>query len=73
MNAYKELQDAYEMLRNERDVYSKSDDVLAEIIKVLIDNGFTGKTDITPNTPIKEDGKMHRMGENLEGGKNIGV
>ena len=73
LNAYKELQDAYEMLRNERDVYSKSDDVLAEIIKVLIDNGLTGKTDITPNTPIKEDGKMHRMGENLEGGKNIGV
>lgn len=73
LNAYKELQDAYEILRNERDVYSKSDDVLAEIIKVLIDNGLTGKTDITPNTPIKEDGKMHRMGENLEGGKNIGV
>ena len=73
LNAYKELQDAYEILRNERDVYSKSDDVLAEIIKVLIDNGLTGKTDITPNTPIKEDGKMHRMGSNLEGGKNIGV
>lgn len=73
LNAYKELQDAYERLRNERDVYSKSDDVLAEIIKVLIDNGLTGKTEITPNTPIKEDGKMHRMGSNLEGGKNIGV
>ena len=73
LNAYKELQDAYERLRNERDIYSKSDDVLAEIIKVLIDNGLTGKTEITPNTPIKEDGKMHRMGSNLEGGKNIGV
>ena len=73
LNAYKELQDAYEILRNERDKYVKSDDALSDIIKVLIDNGFTNKTDKNQNTPIKEDGKMHRMGENLEGGKNIGV
>ena len=29
--------------------------------------------EITPKTAIKESGTAHRMGDNLEGGKNIGV
>ena len=73
LDMYQELQKEYERLRNERDAYSQSDDVLAEIAKVLIEKGFVNKNDLTPQTGIKESGTAHRMGDNLESGKNVGV
>ena len=73
LDMYQELQKEYERLRNERDIYSQSDDVLAEITKILIEKGLVNKNDLTPQTAIKESGTAHRMGDNLEGGKNVGV
>ena len=70
---YQELQKEYERLRNERDIYSQSDDALAEIVKILIEKGLVNKNDLTPQTAIKESGTAHRMGDSLEGGKNVGV
>ena len=73
LDMYQELQKEYERLRNERDVYSQSDDALAEITKILIDKGLVNKNDLTPQTGIKEMGTAHRMGDSLESGKNVGV
>lgn len=73
LDMYQELQKEYERLRNERDIYSQSDDALAEITKILIEKGFVNKNDLTPQTGIKESGTAHRMGDNLESGKNVGV
>lgn len=73
LDMYQELQKEYERLRNERDIYSQSDDALAEIVKILIEKGFVNKNDLTPQTGIKESGTAHRMGDNLESGKNVGV
>ena len=73
LDMYQELQKEYERLRNERDLYSQSDDTLAEIAKILIEKGLVNKNDITPQSKIKEIGTAHRMGDNLESGKNVGV
>jgi len=73
LDMYQELQKEYERLRNERDIYSQSDDALAEIAKILIEKGLVNKNDLTPQTAIKESGTAHRMGDSLEGGKNVGV
>lgn len=73
LDMYQELQKEYERLRNERDIYSQSDDALAEIIKILIEKGLVNKNELTPQTAIKESGTAHRMGDSLEGGKNVGV
>ena len=73
LDMYQELQKEYERLRNERDIYSQSDDTLAEIAKILIDKGLVNKNDITPQSKIKESGTAHRMGDSLESGKNVGV
>lgn len=73
LDMYQELQKEYERLRNERDIYSQSDDTLAEIAKILIEKGLVNKNDLTPQTAIKESGTAHRMGDSLEGGKNVGV
>ena len=73
LDMYQELQKEYERLRNERDIYSQSDDALAEITKILIEKGLVNKNDLTPQTAIKESGTAHRMGDSLEGGKNVGV
>ena len=73
LDMYQELQKEYERLRNERDIYSQSDDALAEIVKILIEKGLVNKNDLTPQTAIKESGTAHRMGDSLEGGKNVGV
>ena len=73
LDMYQELQKEYERLRNERDIYSQSDDALAEIAKILIEKGLVNKNELTPQTGIKEMGTAHRMGDSLEGGKNVGV
>ncbi len=73
LDMYQELQKEYERLRNERDIYSQSDDTLAEIVKILIDKGLVNKNEITPQMSIKETGTSHRMGDSLESGKNVGV
>ena len=73
LDMYQELQKEYERLRNERDIYSQSDDALAAITKILIEKGLVNKNDLTPQTAIKESGTAHRMGDSLEGGKNVGV
>ena len=73
LDMYQELQKEYEMLRNERDIYSQSDDALAEIAKILIEKGLVNKNDLTLQTTIKESGTAHRIGDSLEGGKNVGV
>ena len=70
---YYQLQKEYDRLSNQTDVYSQSDDTLAEIIKIMVDKGLVNTNEITPKTAIKESGTAHRMGDNLEGGKNIGV
>ena len=44
-----------------------------EIAKILIEKGLVNKNDLTPQTNIKEMGTAHRMGDSLEGGKNVGV
>ena len=70
---YYQLQNEYDRLSNQTDIYSQSDDTLAEIIKIMVDKGLVNTNEITPKTAIKESGTAHRMGDNLEGGKNIGV
>ena len=70
---YYQLQKEYDRLSNQTDIYSQSDDTLAEIIKIMVDKGLVNTNEITPKTAIKESGTAHRMGDNLEGGKNIGV
>ena len=70
---YHQLQKEYDRLSNQTDIYSQSDTTLAEIVNLLTEKGLVNKTDISPKTPIKESGTAHRMGDNLEGGKNVGV
>ena len=70
---YHQLQKEYDRLSNQTDIYSQSDTTLAEIVNLLTEKGLVNKTDISPKTPIKESGTSHRMGDNLEGGKNVGV
>ena len=73
LDMYKQLQDEYERLRNTTDIYSQSDTTLAEIVNLLTEKGLVNKTEISPKTPVKESGTAHRMGDNLECGKNVGV
>ncbi len=73
LEKFNKLQENYSILENEKDIYSHSDDVLADIIKTLEDNGLINKTNITPQRGIKEDGKMHRIGSNMVTGENVGV
>ena len=70
---YHQLQKEYDRLSTQTDIYSQSDTTLAEIVNLLTEKGLVNKTDISPKTPIKESGTAHRMGDNLEGGKNVGV
>lgn len=70
---YQKLQKEYDILNNQTELYSQSDDILAEIIKILIDKELVNKNNMTPKTPIKESGTAHRIGSNLEGGNNVGV
>ena len=68
---YNVLQQEYNILENKTEIYSTSDTVLAEVIKLLTDNGLVNKNDITPQTPTKET--IHRIGDNMVAGENIGV
>lgn len=68
---YNVLQQEYNILENKTEIYSTSDTVLAEVIKLLTDKGLVNKNDITPQTPTKET--IHRIGDNMVTGENIGV
>jgi predicted nuclease with TOPRIM domain len=68
---YNVLQQEYNILENKTEIYSVSDTVLAEVIKLLTDKGLVNKNDITPQTSTKET--IHRIGDNMVSGENIGV
>lgn len=70
---YHQLQKEYERLGNTTDMYSQSDITLTEIINLLIKKGLVNKTEILTKSSIKESGTSHRIGDNLESGKNVGV
>jgi len=70
---YNKLENEYNSLENKTEIYSKSDDVLAKIIDIISNSGLINKNVLSPQVAIKEDNTIHRMGDNMVSGNNIGV
>lgn len=70
---FNNLENDYTALENKTEIYSKSDDVLAKIINIMSESGLIDKNATSPQTTIKEGNVIHRMGDNMVGGINVGV